>query len=365
MSATDRLTNLSASAISGEKALRLWVIALSLLVLVMVTIGGATRLTGSGLSITEWKPISGAIPPLDAATWAAEFERYKQIPQYKLQNAGISLEEFKPLFWWEWGHRQLGRFIGLVYVLGFFTLLAMGYLRGRILAFTALGLLLGTQATIGWVMVSSGLEAGMVAVAPIKLALHLTLACVFFAGLIAMLAALCSKTGRAVSVPPRLRFTTKGLVVLVFVQIALGALVAGNKAGHIYNTWPLIDGAFIPGSAGLFFEQPWWRNFLDNHLMVQFVHRMSAYLLLGVAVWHGLDAIKLAPQSQFSRNAVQLAGLVFLQGAMGVITLLLVVPLWAGLLHQGMAVLVLGFAVWHAARGISHLSANQHLHPKA
>ncbi len=343
---------------TGSRALRFWLTALILLVLVMITIGGATRLTGSGLSITEWKPITGAIPPLNAETWSAEFERYKQIPQYKIQNAGISLDDFKTLFWWEWGHRQLGRFIGVVYLLGFVGLMIAGAIRGRsILAFTGIGLLLGLQGLAGWIMVHSGLQEGMVAVAPVRLAVHLTLAFLFLGSLAWMLA---GKT-RALPLPPlagegglqgRMRGlkTPYILCALILVQVILGALVAGNKAGLIYNTWPLIDGAFIPPASGLFFEQPWGRNFLDNHLMVQFNHRIGAYILLLAALWHAWDAARSAPRTQFARNAIHLAGLILLQAIMGVVTLLMQVPLWAGLLHQAMAALVFAYAVWCVAK---------------
>ncbi|MBY0612615.1 MAG: COX15/CtaA family protein [Beijerinckiaceae bacterium] len=356
MTATERFTygagrGLERAGPSSARGLALtrgWLTLVALLVLVMVTIGGATRLTGSGLSITEWKPISGAIPPLSPETWAAEFERYKQIPQYKLQNAGISLDEFKTLFWWEWGHRELGRFIGLVYALGFVAGLALGVIRGRLAAVLfGLGLLLGMQGLVGWIMVHSGLQEGMVAVAPVKLALHLVLACTFFASIVAVRGSLRAEPAAALHGPTRLFPTAVALLGLVFLQIALGALVAGNKAGLVYNTWPLMDGALVPPSASLFFESPWWINLLDNHLTVQFNHRISAYLLLAVALWHAFDVRRTVPKSPLSRSSHSLAGLVLVQAVLGIVTLLLVVPLWAGLAHQALAVIVLGVAVWN------------------
>ncbi len=347
---------------NDSKPLRLWLGFLIVLVLVMISIGGATRLTGSGLSITEWKPIAGMIPPLSSETWAAEFERYKQIPQYKLQNAGIGLEEFKPLFWWEWGHRQLGRFIGFVYVLGFIGFIISGVIRGqKLLVFAGIGLLLGLQALAGWLMVYSGLQEGMVAVAPIRLAVHLTLAFLFLGSLVWMFASektLALSTSAVMrGLDPRIHVlkahyasaSTKTLILitaLILLQVILGALVAGNKAGLVYNTWPLMDGAFIPPSSALFFEQPWWRNFLDNHLMVQFVHRMGAYILLGVVVWYAWNEWRIAPRTKPARNAVHLAGLITFQAGIGIMTLLLHVPLWAGLLHQSMAALIFAYAVW-------------------
>jgi heme a synthase len=379
--------NNPSQADSYNKSTRLWLGSLIILVLIMISIGGATRLTGSGLSITEWKPIAGMIPPLSAETWNAEFERYKQIPQYKLQNAGISLEEFKPLFWWEWGHRQLGRFIGLVYIIGFVGLMVVGAIRGRkTVIFTGIGLLLGLQGLAGWIMVHSGLQEGMVAVAPIRLAVHLTLAFLFlgslvwmFAGYVEMVALpsplegegdLGDRQGRmrgayhnisypsSVATRHLLPQGEKGrthptktltlLCILILWQVILGALVAGNKAGLVYNTWPLIDGAFIPPASGLFFEQPWWRNFFDNHLMVQFNHRIGAYILLIVALWHAWQAWRIAPRTKFARNAIHLAGLITLQAGVGIMTLLMHVPLWAGLLHQSMAAFIFAYAVWCA-----------------
>ena len=335
-----------------NKYLRFWLASLIILVLIMISIGGATRLTGSGLSITEWKPIAGMIPPLSLETWGAEFERYKQIPQYKLQNAGISLEEFKPLFWWEWGHRQLGRFIGLVYILGFIGLMIAGAIRGRkAVMFTGIGLLLGLQGLAGWIMVHSGLQEGMVAVAPIRLAVHLTLAFLFLGSLVWMFASkaqVVKPSPLAGEVASKRR--ERGIILwiicaLILWQVILGALVAGNKAGLVYNTWPLMDGAFIPPATALFFEQPWWRNFLNNHLMVQFNHRIGAYILLIVALWHAWNAWRIAPRTKPARNAIHLAGLITLQAGLGIMTLLIHVPLWAGLLHQSMAALIFAYGV--------------------
>ena len=350
--------------------LRLWLIALIILVFVMISIGGATRLTGSGLSITEWKPIAGMIPPLNAETWSAEFERYKQIPQYKIQNAGISLEEFKPLFWWEWGHRQLGRFIGLVYALGFIGFIILGAIRGRRLAiYTGIGLLLGSQALAGWLMVHSGLQDGMVAVAPIRLAVHLTLAFLFLGSLVWMLAkeqdSKLNSSAVMRGLDPRIHVLKRKrvypakivyiLCALILWQVILGALVAGNKAGLVYNTWPLMDGVLVPSASALFFEQPWWHNFLDNHLMVQFNHRIGAYILLAVAYWHSWTAWRAAPRTQFARNAIHLAGFITLQAGVGIMTLLIHVPLWAGLLHQSMAAFIFAYAVWCLPLKNTHL----------
>jgi cytochrome c oxidase assembly protein subunit 15 len=330
----------------GAAAFRLWLLVLIGLVLVMVTVGGATRLTGSGLSITEWKPITGAIPPLSAADWAKEFELYRASPQYKLQNAGMSLGDFQFIYWWEWGHRQLGRFIGLVMLGGFLAFWAARVIRGRMAALTfGLGLLLALQGTIGWIMVASGLQPGMVAVAPVKLTLHLTFACLFFIGLVVM-ASHWGAFGAQRSGSKGLKSAAWGLVIAVLAQIALGGLVAGSKAGFTYNTWPLMDGALIPPAEHLFKVKPLWENFIDNPTMVQFNHRIGAYLLLALAIWHAIAARGTAV-AKFAR---MLVAMIALQGVMGIITLLLVVPLWAGLVHQAMAMLVLLVAVIHAMR---------------
>lgn len=331
-------------------AVRRWLWAVIGLVFVMVLVGGATRLTGSGLSITEWRPVTGAIPPLTDAAWALEFEKYRQISQYQLVNKGMSLGEFQFIYWWEWGHRQLGRFIGLVYLAGFLWAVAsrrVGWRTGLILF--GMGLLLALQATIGWIMVASGLREGMTAVAPVKLTLHLTFACLFLASLVAMVTWLTPR--RRPELPlGGLRPWAALLLVLVFVQIALGGLVAGAKAGLSFNTWPLMDGGLAPSLATLFAVSPWLENFIDNIALVQFNHRMMAYALLAFVIWHAVLLRGRAPGSPAARRATALAGLVTAQAILGVVTLVLVVPLWAGLAHQGLAMVVLAMATVHLVR---------------
>ncbi len=326
---------------------RVWLATMAVLVFCMVLVGGATRLTDSGLAITEWKPLMGAIPPFSEAAWAIEFEKYRQISQYKLINQGMSLDEFKFIFWWEWGHRQFGRFIGVAWFVPLVWFAFKGIVRGRLfwtLAF--IGALGGLQAGIGWLMVHSGLQTGMVSVAPIKLTLHLTLACIIFTSIIWMWSRLGETQPAAV--PSRVRTGARLMLGGLFAQIALGGLVAGLDAGLAYNTWPLMDGGFSPSLSALFVQTPWLQNFAANIALVQFNHRMGAYLLLGLALWHVRSARRLAPGSDAAFRAHLLAGLVLCQGALGVVTLLLEVPLWAGLAHQGFAVLLLGVAARHA-----------------
>jgi len=365
-SATALPTTELGPADAGHGFVLRWLIALALLVFVMVLVGGATRLTGSGLSITEWRPVTGAIPPLGEADWLSEFAKYQASPQYALINKGMSLAEFKFIYWWEWGHRQLGRFIGLVMLGGFLAFFLTGAIKGRLAAATfGLGLLLGLQGAIGWIMVASGLKPGMVAVAPVKLTLHLVFACLFFIGLVVMATkagAFSSEVGtssreenaegknvafgKASGVEAGLSGAARWLVVAILAQIALGGLVAGSHAGFTYNTWPLMDGDLIPGAGKLFVVSPFWENFVDNPTMVQFNHRLGAYLVLGLALWHMLAA-RGAP---VFRHAAHLFVLVLAQGVLGIVTLLMVVPLHAGLAHQALAMLVLGYAVMHAVK---------------
>jgi cytochrome c oxidase assembly protein subunit 15 len=326
---------------------RRWLWALAALVVAMVAVGGATRLTGSGLSITEWKPVTGAIPPLTEAAWQAVFEKYRQSPQYELLNNGMSLGDFKFIYWWEWGHRQLGRFTGLAFFLPLVWFWARGLLDRRLgLTLLGIGVLGGLQGAIGWIMVASGLEPGMIAVAPIKLMAHLMVASLIFVSLVWVATGL--RTRASEPAPSGFGAGARLAVGLVLLQIALGALVAGSRAGLTYNTWPLMDGEFIPSAEALFAVKPWIENFVDNPTLVQFNHRLAAYLLVAWAVVHALLIRRAAPGSGAARRATALATLVAAQMVLGIATLLLAVPLWAGVAHQVAAFLVLGMAVAHA-----------------
>lgn len=321
------------------------------LVFVMVLVGGATRLTGSGLSITEWRPVTGAVPPLNAAQWLAEFEKYKAIPQYELLNKGMSLGEFQFIYWWEWGHRQLGRFIGLFYLGGFAWFAARRAVAPRVSAVLfGMGLLLALQGAVGWIMVASGLKEGMTAVAPVKLTLHLMFACLFLAALVAMATYLRPPLVPLRSLPRRVRVGSWIVFVALLAQIALGGLVAGSKAGLIYNSWPLMDGAFMPPFANLFAQTPWIENFIDNRDLVQLNHRLMAYILAALAFWHMISTARLMPDSSARRRSRVLAWLILMQMALGIMTLILAVPLWAGLAHQAFAMIVLAMAVVHVTR---------------
>ena len=322
---------------------RAWLYLVAVLVLAMVAVGGATRLTGSGLSITEWRPVTGAVPPLSAADWAAEFEKYRGTPQYRILNQGMGLSDFKVLYFWEWGHRLLGRILGLV----FFLPLAVFWWRGLIgrrlgLGLLGLGLLGGLQGAIGWIMVASGLKPGMTAVAPLKLALHLSTASLILAGLVWL--AVGERRGAVAAAPARLRLAACALPALVLVQIFLGGLVAGSHAGLLYNTWPTMNGDLIPPASDLFAVKPWIENFVDNAALVQLNHRLLAYAIVLLALVHAVDA----RGSGAGGRAAGVMVLVLAQMALGITTLLLAVPLWAALAHQVLAMGVLVMAVVHA-----------------
>ena len=280
------MTAISAQQSTRHRAVRWWLLAIAALIAIMVLVGGATRLTESGLSIVEWKPVTGTLPPLDQAQWTQAFDAYKTIPQYRELNAGMSLAEFKTIFWWEWSHRLLGRVIGVAYLLPFLWFLWRGALsadlKRRLWLIFGLGAL---QGAVGWWMVASGLSQ-RVEVSQYRLATHLVLALLIFAGIVWTLRRLADRPPSVAS--SRLKITSVALLVLTFVQLYLGALVAGLRAGRVYNTWPDIDGALIPSAARLFFEDPWWRNLFDNTLTVQFEHRMTAYALFALAVLHAL-----------------------------------------------------------------------------
>jgi heme a synthase len=342
------MTAVSAPQAPHIRAVRYWLISIAALIALMVVVGGATRLTESGLSIVEWKPVTGALPPLNQAQWVQAFEAYKTIPQYREMNAGMDLAEFKTIFWWEWSHRLLGRVIGLAFLLPFLWFIWRGALapelRRRLWLIFGLGAL---QGAVGWWMVASGLSQ-RVEVSQYRLATHLVLALLIFAAVIWTVRRLSE---RAPLVPSlRMKVTSMGLVVLTFLQIYFGALVAGLRAGKIYNTWPDIDGSFIPAAGRLFFEAPWWRNLFDNPLTVQFEHRMTAYLLLALAILHAVDAVRSRVGAAAANGALWLAGIIAVQAALGILTLLNQVPMDIALAHQAIAIAVLALAIVQAER---------------
>ena len=342
---------------SEHRAVRGWLLSIAALIALMVLVGGATRLTESGLSIVEWKPVTGALPPLGEAQWRQAFEGYKTIPQYRELNAGMDLGQFKTIFWWEWSHRLLGRVIGVAYLLPFLWFLWRGALgadlKRRLWLIFGLGAL---QGAVGWWMVASGLTQ-RVEVSQYRLATHLVLALLIYASIVWTLRRLAQTPPPAVT--PRLRITALVLLGLTFVQLYLGALVAGLRAGLVYNTWPDIDGGLVPAAARLFFETPWWRNLFDNTLTVQFEHRITAYTLFALAVLHAVDAIRSRAGLAAIRGALWLAAAVTLQATLGVLTLLHHVPIDLALTHQAVAIAVLTLAVVQAERLAARQSESQ------
>ena len=333
----------------AHRAVAIWLWIVAALVFLMVILGGATRLTESGLSITEWKPLTGVIPPLSQAEWLAEFENYKKIPQYAELFPDMDLRGFKFIFFFEWAHRLLGRLIGAVMAVPLIFFWARGFLppgfKPKLLGVLALG---GVQGFVGWWMVKSGLS-DRVEVAQERLAIHLLLASVTFAGLVWVAGSLRRGAAEITATKRRgLKWFAAATILIVVIQIGLGGLVAGLRAGRAFNSWPLIDGYFWPPLNKLTPLAPLWRNFLDNILVVQFQHRMVAYALLALTVIQALYTSRVAAKSRAQRRAFAIAALATAQVAIGIVTLVLVVPLWAGLLHQAFAMIVLGMAVAHA-----------------
>jgi heme a synthase len=327
----------------ARRAVRAWLIGLFVLLVALIAVGGATRLTDSGLAITEWRPLTGAIPPLSAADWQAEFDRYRQIPEYRLQNRGMSLDDFKVIYWWEWGHRQLARFIGLVWAAGYLGFLAFRAIPpGWRLRLLLPGLLGGVQGAIGWWMVASGLGEGRVDVASYRLAIHLGLAFLIL-GLLAWYILKLSRPARDLlaarrrALPGAARWA--GLLAAVaFVQIVLGALVAGIDAGRSFNDWPLMHGFLLP--PGMWDIEPGWRNLFENAGTVQFNHRVAGCVLalLVLAAW----ATTWRGRGRPVRPALAWAALaVWVQAGIGIFTVIASAPLALALAHQSGAVLVL------------------------
>ena len=333
----------------GRRAMRLWLVVLFLLVVAMIVVGGMTRLTDSGLSITEWRPVTGAIPPLNDADWALEFAKYQASPQFLEMNSHFTLAEFKTIYWWEWGHRQLGRLVGLVWALGFIWFALRRQIpAGWVPRLVLVGALGGLQGLIGWWMVSSGLVAGMTSVASYRLAVHLGLAFVIL-GFLGWYALLLSRSEAQLMAARRGREAklfslSTGLMHFAFLQILLGALVAGIDAGKGFPTWPDMNGEFFPSDAFLVQDEagnvlPLWHAFFENAGMVQFMHRMAGYLLFvfGVVVW--LRGRRSAhAQTRFAFNMVML--MLLGQVALGIMTVLTSAHLHVAITHQLGAVML-------------------------
>lgn len=320
----------------ARRGIRIWLIILFAFVAVMILVGGLTRLTDSGLSITEWKPVTGAMPPMSAAEWQVEFDKYREIPEYQLQNKGMSLAEFQFIYWWEWGHRQLGRVIGLVWALGFFGFLLTRNIptgwTGRLLGIGVLG---GIQGAVGWWMVSSGLTGTMLDVASYRLATHLGLAFVILGFIAWFVFELKCEERQLMQCrrhrEQRLFSAATRLTGLAFFQILLGALVAGIDAGRTYTDWPLMAGGFMPPFP--FDLDPVWRNFFENAGLVQFMHRIAGYVLfvLGIILWR---QAKRSPNSGTRGAFTVVLAMMTLQMILGIFTVIYGAPLEIAIIHQ-------------------------------
>ena len=332
---------------NNRRVIQIWLKILFSLVVVMILVGGLTRLTDSGLSITEWRPITGALPPLSSENWLLEFEKYKQIPEYELQNKGMSLSEFKFIYWWEWGHRQLGRVIGLVWLIGFITFFALRKIpNGWTGSLLFVGILGGLQGAVGWWMVSSGLTGTMLDVASYRLATHLGLAFVIL-GYLTWFILLLGRSEKILlqsrrNMDPKFVSLSTGLLHLTFLQILVGALVAGIDAGRNYVDWPLMAGGFLPPDP--FELSPWWRNFFEDDGLVQFMHRMIGYTLFFFCffAWRrsrssGNSTLK------FSFNLI-LAIAIF-QMMLGIATVMYAAPWEIAIIHQFGAILLWIFVI--------------------
>jgi heme a synthase len=328
-------------------AVRSWLWTVAGLVLLMVVIGGARRSIESGLSITEWPPITGIVPPLNAADWQTELDYYRRIPQYQALFPEMTLDRFKTIFFWEWGHQLLGWLVGIVFLVPlvwFWRKSEFNFkLKMSFLCILGLGLL---QGFVGWWMVQSGLSVRL-EVSHYFLTVQILLASLTLAALVWVATGLSSSASAHVFAPARLRRASSLLLFTVFVQIGLGALVAGLRAGLSYNSWPLMDGHLIPPMQHLATLSPLWRNVIDNTTTVQFDHRLLAYGIVAFAAWHAIDAQRYAAASAVSQRAAVLAALAFFQALIGVLVLVLVVPIWAGLMHQTVAVVLLAAATVH------------------
>jgi len=330
------------------RTVRLWLLMAAAMIFLTLVVGGATRLTESGLSIVEWKPVTGVLPPLSESEWQSEFTKYQAIPQYREINRGMNLDAFKTIYWWEWSHRVLARLTGAVFLLPFLFFLWRGAiprgLQGRLWAIFVAG---GVLGAVGWWMVSSGLTQG-VSVSQYRLAFHLTLASAIYGAILWTAQQLAPRAASEALV--RLRASAVVIAILLLLQIYLGALVAGLGAGLIFNTWPTIDDAIVPAAQRLWFMSPVWRNLFENTLTVQFDHRMVAYAIWVLAGLHAIDARQ---ARRGAGGAVLLAAAVTVQAFLGVVTLLYQAPLPLALAHQILAIIVFTIAVAHAER-LSH-----------
>jgi cytochrome c oxidase assembly protein subunit 15 len=340
----------------GDRAIAAWLFACCAMVFAMVVVGGMTRLTHSGLSIVEWQPIVGAIPPLDDAQWEETFAKYRATPEFRVRNHDMTIEGFMGIFWWEYFHRLLGRVIGVVFFVPFVYFLSRGRigrrLAGPLAGIFALGAL---QGALGWYMVKSGLVDDP-RVSSLRLAAHLGLAFLIYAAMLWV--ALGLLNGRETVVDRVSRRAARALAVLVFLMVLSGALVAAIRAGYAYNTFPLMNGNWVPPE--IFMIEPWWMNFVHNMATVQLVHRTLALAIaIAVACAWWIVRSRSVPGTRARRWANALAVFAALQIAVGIATLVLRVPLALAAIHQAGALILFTCAIGlaHALRGPPRLQS--------
>ncbi len=331
------------TTVPARRAVGLWLLVMTALVALMVIVGGATRLTDSGLSITEWRPVTGAIPPMSDADWQAELEKYRQIPEYQLVNKGMTIDEFKTIYWWEWGHRFLGRFLGVAFLVPLVVFLFQkrisAGLGARLFGIFLLG---GAQGVLGWYMVQSGLTE-RIDVSQYRLAAHLGLAIILL-GLI-FWTALDVLEPRGKTAPRKLFWAALGLGALVYAQMILGAFVAGLRAGRVYTTWPLMEGRFVP--EGYFGAPAAFADLFERAAAVQFNHRLGAFVVLAAGIAYFIAAHR---EAETERRARLVLGALILQVMLGIWTIIAATPIGLGLLHQAGALCVI-MSVLYAAHG--------------
>ncbi|WP_142848959.1 COX15/CtaA family protein [Telmatospirillum sp. J64-1] len=343
-----------ASGANSDRAVAYWLLTLCGMVFAMVVLGGVTRLTGSGLSMVEWQ-LFRWLPPMDQGEWLATFEKYRQSPEYLLVNAGMTLDEFKGIFWLEYFHRLWGRLMGVAFLLPFLFFLWRGMIRRPMVpSLVLLFVLGGAQGALGWYMVKSGL-VDQPAVSHYRLAAHLSLALVIYGVMLWIALGLLRRPAEPSAVPladlHRLRRRMTALFTLICVTILSGAFVAGLKAGLLYNTFPLMDGQLLPPD--MWSLSPFWLNFLENHATVQFDHRLLAVTTVAATLLLWAHGRRLALPARLRRGLDFLAAAALAQAGLGIVTLLLAVPVALGAAHQAGALVVFTLALWllHGVRG--------------
>ncbi|MGE0251745.1 MAG: COX15/CtaA family protein [Dongiaceae bacterium] len=330
-----------------RQGLLIWLYGCAILIAIMVTIGGVTRLTESGLSITEWRPLSGVFYPQDEAAWQDAFSKYQKIPEYKIQNKGMTLEEFKKIYFWEYFHRLWGRLIGLAYALPLIFFWARGWIPGHYKpAFAGILALGALQGGLGWYMVKSGLSGG-IDVSPYRLTMHLGLAFIIFAAIISLAMRLKNEGKIFIEktyTPAWIAAGARRLMMFFALVFIYGGLMAGYKAGLVYNTWPLMDGDIIP--KGIAELSPWYKNLYANVITINFLHRWLAFIFALTTIIFGIMALRDDLPRKARIALIHLMAMVIIQAGLGIVALVKAVPLHAGVAHQLGALLVLACLVW-------------------